>query len=328
MTAGEWLQTHTFHHEAFCEAARLVEAKQRQNLRISLCIPTLDEERTIGEMILRLKEELMQQYPLIDEFAIIDSGSSDATREVARAHGAEVYFSGAILPAHGFRQGKGENLWKSLYQLTGDILVFLDGDIRNIHPRFVHGLLGPLLDNPSIQYVKGFYDRPLSTASGEQTAGGGRVTEILVRPLLSLFFPELSSVIQPLSGEYAARRTILETIPFPVGYGVEMANLLDIHHRHGLNAIAQTDLEQRLHRNRSTGELGKMAFAILQTFLRRLERFGMVESLHPLSRVLHQFESQDSGFRRISQPGDEEERPPMASLSEYRARFPACTRKR
>lgn len=315
---SSWLGTHTFHHSQFADVRQLVDAKQRQQLSISLCIPTLNEEKTIGKEIVVFKGELMKRHPLLDEIAVIDSGSTDKTREVAAAFGADVYLSSEILPEMGEKRGKGENLWKAIHQLKGDLIVYIDADITNIHPRFVYGLLGPLLLRPEIQYVKAFYDRPLVMSPGVRTAGGGRVTEILVRPLFSLFFPELTALIQPLSGEYAVRRTLLETLPFPIGYGVETSHLIDVYQRWGLDAIGQTDLDQRVHRNQPTADLGKMAFGIQRAFLARLKSLGIVKSLPELSTILRQFQSRDGRYEELEHTIREEERPPMIEVPAYR----------
>jgi len=320
-TINKWLETNTFHHGEFWDILGLVQAKERQGLTISLCIPTFNEEKTIGKEIVIFKSELMDRYPLIDEFAVIDSGSADRTQEVARAYGADVYFSGDILPGQGFKRGKGENLWKAIYQLRGDIIVYVDADIKNIHPRFVTGLVGPLIYHPQIQYVKAFYDRPLAFSQGVRPSGGGRVTEILVRPLFSLFFPELTALMQPLSGEYAVRREVLEDIPFPIGYGVETSHILDVYHKRGLSAFGQTDLDQRIHRNQSTLDLGKMSFGILQSFLIRIEQFGLVDKLPEMSNIFRQFQAEGNRYEQVLKEIVEEERPPMNTLPAYRERF-------
>ncbi len=313
-----WLKRQTFHHAQFADLKALVAAKQAAGLTISLCIPTLNEEKTIGKEVVLFKSELMTRHPLIDEMAVIDSGSTDATCDVARAHGADVYTARDILPEHGERRGKGENLWKAVYQLRGDIIVYVDADIRNIHPRFVYGLVGPLILHPHIQYVKAFYDRPLSLAKGVRASGGGRVTEILIRPLFSLFRPELSALIQPLSGEYAARRAVLEAIPFPVGYGVETAHLMDVYARWGLDALAQTDMDRRVHRNQATRDLGRMAFGILQTFLPRVRALTAGEPPFDPRPILRQFQSRDNEYEQVEHEILEFERPPMITLPEYR----------
>jgi len=316
-----WLKSNTFHHSAFWDLNALVEEKQKQDLKISLCIPTLNEEKTIGKEIVIFKSELMQRYPLLDEITVIDSDSSDQTREVASAFGAQVFLSKDILKKYGEKRGKGENLWKAIYQLEGDILVYIDADIKNIHPRFVYGLVAPLIYRPEIHYVKAFYDRPLASSQGSRPSGGGRVTEILIRPLFSLFFPELTALIQPLSGEYAVRRQVLDKIPFPIGYGVETSHLIDVYHRWGLQAIAQTDLDRRVHRNQDTRDLGKMAFGILQTFLKRVEALGILSNLPELSTTLRQFQVNNNLFEEIPLKIIEEERPPMIEIPEYRKKF-------
>ena len=286
-----------------------------------MCIPTLNEEQTIGKEIVIFRSELMTRHPLIDEIAVIDSGSSDQTREIAASFGADVYLSEEILPKEGMKRGKGENLWKAIYQLKGDIIVYIDADIKNVHPRFAYGLLAPLIYRPEVQYVKAFYERPLAVSQDVRPSGGGRVTEILIRPLFSLFFPDLASIIQPLSGEYAVRRNVLESIPFPIGYGVETSHLIDVYAMHGLKAFAQTDLDQRVHRNQATRDLAKMAFGILQTFLRRLEARNNIGQLPSMELVLQQFQIREDEYERIEHRIEEEERPPMISLEPYRKKF-------
>jgi glucosyl-3-phosphoglycerate synthase len=263
----------------------------------------------------------MSRYPLLDEIAVVDSGSTDRTREVAAAFGADVYLSAAILPEMGEKKGKGENLWKAIYQLQGDIIVYVDADIKNIHSRFVSGLVGPLILRPQIKYVKAFYDRPLVLAKGVRVSGGGRVTEILVRPLFSLFFPELTGIIQPLSGEYAVRREVLERLPFPIGYGVETSHLIDVYHRWGLAAFGQTDLDSRVHRNQTTQALGRMSFGILQTFLSRIESLGILHGMPELGGVMRQFQARDNLYEVLEHPIQEVERPPMIEVAAYRQKF-------
>jgi glucosyl-3-phosphoglycerate synthase len=321
VNTNAWLKSHTFHHSDFWDLLELVKQKEKQNLTVSLCIPTLNEEKTIGKEIVIFKSELMSRYPLLDEIAVIDSGSRDKTREVAQSFGAEVHLSGEILPDLGEKKGKGENLWKAIYQLKGDIIVYIDADIKNIHPRFVYGLVAPLIYHPEIKYVKAFYDRPLASSHGVRPSGGGRVTEILIRPLFSLFFPELTAIIQPLSGEYAVRREVLEKISFPIGYGVETSHLLDVHHQWGMEAFGQTDLDKRVHRNQSTLDLGRMSFGILQTFLSRAKSLGVMNTIPDLSDTLRQFQAQDNIFEEVTYNIKEEERPPMINIPQYREKF-------
>lgn len=321
MTTNEWIKNNTYHHSDFEDLQTLVKEKEKRNLKISLCIPTLNESKTIGKEVVIFKSELMNRFPLIDEFAIIDSGSEDNTLEIASSFGADTYLASDILPHLEDKRGKGENLWKAIYQLKGDIIVYIDADIKNIHPRFVYGLLGPLIYRDEVKYVKAFYDRPLAFSDGIRPSGGGRVTEILTRPLFSLFFPDLAAIIQPLSGEYAVRREVLEKISFPIGYGVETSHLLDVYHDVGMSAFAQTDLDKRVHRNQETRSLGKMSFGILQTFLNRMITFNMIEDLPKISTMLRQFQVREKQFEMIEQNIVEYERPPMISIPEYMEKF-------
>ncbi len=299
----------------------MVEAKEKQNLSISLCLPTLNEEKTVGKEIILFKSELQDRYPLIDEIAVIDSGSKDNTLEVAKSFGADVYLADDILPELETKKGKGENLWKAIYQLKGDIIVYVDADISNIHPRFVYGLVAPLIYDRQVQYVKAFYDRPLAVSGDVRPSGGGRVTEILIRPLFSLYFPELTGIIQPLSGEYAVRREVLEQIHFPIGYGVETSHLIDVYTKFGLDAFAQTDLDQRVHENKSTRALGKMAFGILQTFIKRAKALGIIEKISDFETILRQTQARDEIYEQVELEIIEEERPPMIEIEQYREKF-------
>ncbi|PXA04280.1 glucosyl-3-phosphoglycerate synthase [Coraliomargarita sinensis] len=317
----QWLETNTFHHGEFWDILKLVQEKEKKGLKISLCIPTLNEEKTIGKEIVILKSELMERYPLIDEFAVIDSGSEDKTLEVAASFGADTYLAADILPEVGDKRGKGENLWKAIYQLDGDIIIYVDADIKNIHPRFVTGIVAPLINNDTIKYCKAFYDRPMAYSSGIRSSGGGRVTEILIRPLFSLFFPELTSLIQPLSGEFAVRREVLERIPFPIGYGVETAHILDVYREWGLEAFGQCDLDQRIHRNQSTNALGKMSFGILQTFINRLKSYGMVDKLPEMATIYRQFQAEGNRYEQLTREIVEYERPPMVTIPAYREKY-------
>ncbi|MEX2573493.1 MAG: glucosyl-3-phosphoglycerate synthase [Balneolaceae bacterium] len=316
----KWIDFNTYHHSQFRNLKKLVEEKEQRNLTISLCLPTLNEEKTIGKEVILFHSELVNRFPLLDEIAVIDSGSEDKTLEVARNFGADTYLASDILPDLGEKKGKGENLWKAIYQLKGDIIVYVDADISNIHPRFVYGLVAPLIYNETIKYVKAFYDRPLAFSENERASGGGRVTEILVRPLFSLYFPELTSIIQPLSGEYAVRREVLEQIYFPVGYGVETSHLIDVHHKFGLKAFAQTDLDKRVHENQPTRELGKMSFGILQTFIKRARALGIVD-FKDYETILRQFQAHKDQYRQVEKEIIEDERPPMIEIEEYRKKF-------
>jgi glucosyl-3-phosphoglycerate synthase len=319
-TVDQWLATRTFHHRQFAEVEMLMRLKEEQGLSLSLCIPTLNEAATIGAVVTLLHAALCDQIPLLDEIAVIDSGSTDRTLELGSAAGASVYRAADILPEMGCHCGKGENLWKALYQLKGDIVIFLDADITNMHPRFVTGLVGPLLRCPEIGYVKSFSERPPCRHGEACSLGGGRVTEILIRPLFSRYFPELTAFIQPLAGEYASRRSVLERLAFPVGYGVETAHLIDLHALHGLGIFAQTDMGQRYHRNRSNDELGRMSFAILQVMERRLRARSLWHDPSEGESSLSQFIRRDGSWQRETCAIVEMERPPMREVSAYQRR--------
>jgi glucosyl-3-phosphoglycerate synthase len=321
----QWINDNTYHHSQFWDLKKLVEQKEKNDLTISLCLPTLNEEKTIGKEVIIFKSELVDRYPLLDEIAVIDSGSEDKTREIATNFGADVYLANDILPNLEKKKGKGENLWKAIYQLKGDIIVYVDADISNIHPRFVYGLVAPLIYREEVKYVKAFYDRPLAVSDSIRPSGGGRVTEILIRPLFSLYFPELTGIIQPLSGEYAVRREVLENINFPIGYGVETSHLIDVYTQYGLDAFAQTDLDQRIHENKPTRALGKMAFGILQTFIKRAKNLGIIEEIADYETILRQTQAKDEIYEQAELEIIEEERPPMIEIEEYRKKFNRTT---
>ncbi|MEW1546069.1 glucosyl-3-phosphoglycerate synthase [Streptomyces tsukubensis] len=277
---------------------------------VSVVLPALDEESTVGDIVTVIRRELMEKVPLVDELVVIDSGSTDRTAEVAAAAGARVVHRDAILPRIPALPGKGEVLWRSLMVTRGDIVCFVDADLRDFSADFVSGIVGPLLTDPEVQFVKAMYDRPLGEAAGQ----GGRVTELVARPLLNLHWPQLAGVVQPLGGEYAARRSLLERLPFPVGYGVELALLVDALHTVGLDALAQVDVGSRKHRHQDGRALGRMAAAIYRTAQLRLSRGHLVRP------VLTQFERGADGFVPRTHAVDTEERPPMREIGEYAAR--------
>ena len=313
----KWFAENTFHSREFRDVDRLVELKRRQGLTISLGLPSLNEEATIGEVICTLKSALIEASPLLDEIVVIDSGSKDRTPEIARSLGVPLVQHSDVLPGHGSFKGKGEALWKSLHVLKGDLVVWCDTDISNIHPQFVYGTLGPLLTDQRIGYVKGFYRRPLNYGGELQAAGGGRVTELAARPLINLFYPMLSGLVQPLSGEYAGRRELLERLPFFTGYGVEIGHLIDILENFGLNCIAQTDLGVRIHRNQELLNLSKMAFAIMQVAIKRLGDRHRIHLLEEVNRSMKLIEyNSDRLSLEVREIGDWE-RPPMAAIAEY-----------
>jgi len=312
-----WFGESNFHHAEFRDLRRLVALKEKQGVTVSLVLPTLNEAATLGPIVRRARKLLMEAVPLVDELLVIDSASDDATCEIAAREGARVVQHADVLDRYGSYRGKGEALWKSLYESSGDIVVWCDTDVRNWHPRMAYGTLGPLLVEPRIQYVKGYYQRPIVEDGVLREGGGGRVTELVARPLINLFYPDLSGFIQPLAGEYAGRRSLLETIPFFTGYAVEIGHLIDIAERVGLEALGQVDLERRIHRNQELEGLSRMSFVIIQAVMKRLEErrrarlFAEMGSTMKLPR---------SGADRLGLEVIEladRERPPMIRIPEY-----------
>ncbi len=315
-----WFGESNFHHREFRDLDRLVHLKEKAGLTISLVLPALNEAETIGPIVRRARQELMERHPLVDELLVIDSDSTDSTREIAAAEGARVESHPSVLPQYGSFKGKGEGLWKSLFLTSGDIVAWADSDVRNWHPRMVYGTVGPLLTEERLQYVKGYYRRPIVEGGILREGGGGRVTELVARPLINLFYPELSGMIQPLAGEYAGRRTMLESIPFFTGYAVEIGMLIDIVERAGLEGLGQVDLERRVHRNQTLEGLTQMSFVIQQAVMKRLERRHRSRLLGELGTTMQlpRYGGGKLGLEVIELA--DKERPPMISIPEYLAR--------
>jgi len=312
-----WFGESNFHHAEFSDLRRLVQLKEKQGVTVSLVLPTLNEEETIGPIVRRAIREMMGRVPLLDEILVVDSASTDRTREIAEAEGARVVQHPDILSRYGSFRGKGEALWKSVHETSGDIIVWADTDVRNWHPRMVYGTLGPLLHEPRLQYVKGYYQRPIVEGGVLKEGGGGRVTELVARPLINLFYPELSGMIQPLSGEYAGRRALLEAIPFFTGYAVEIGHLIDAAERVGIEGLGQVDLERRVHRNQELEGLSRMSFVILQAVMKRLEERRKARLFAELGSTM---KLPRSGRGRLSLEVIEladQERPPMIRIPEY-----------
>jgi glucosyl-3-phosphoglycerate synthase len=288
----------------------VLAAKRASGAAVSVVLPALNEEETVGDIVAVIRRDLVQRAPLVDELVVVDSGSTDRTAEVAAAAGARVVHRDEILPRIPAVPGKGEVLWRSLLATTGDIVCFVDADLREFSSDFVTGIVGPLLTEPGVDLVKAMYDRPLGGAAGQ----GGRVTELMARPLLNMHWPQLAGFVQPLGGEYAARRSLLERLPFPVGYGVELGMLVDALHLVGLDALAQVDVGVRRHRHQDGQALGRMAAAIYRTAQLRLARG------HLIRPRLTQFERGASGFVPRTYSVDTEERPPMIEIAEYAER--------
>jgi glucosyl-3-phosphoglycerate synthase len=311
----DWFVTRTSTGGQWCRR-RLAELKGQTT--VSVVVPARDEASTVGAIIAALRRELVEEVPLVDELVVVDSESCDDTAMVAHRAGARVISQVAVLSRLRSQPGKGEALWKSLLVTDGDIMVFIDADLREFDAQFAVGLLGPLLTDQSIAFVKGFYDRPLTDRETVLPAGGGRVTELVARPLLNLHWPSLAYFVQPLAGEYAGRRTLLEELPFVSGYGVEIAMLVDVLEAAGLDAMAQVDLGTRQHRNSSDAALGRMAAQVYLALLSRLQRYGRARMMVQPSPIMTQFVRQGTVFvPDISDVGITE-RPPMVEVPEYR----------
>ncbi|MGA4987366.1 glucosyl-3-phosphoglycerate synthase [Nonomuraea bangladeshensis] len=274
---------------------------------VSVVLPARDERATVGEIVGILRREL---DGLLDEVVVIDSRSRDDTARVAARAGARVHAQDDILPHLRPLDGKGEALWKSLAVTRGDVVVFADADIRHFRASLVGGVLGPLLTDPTLAYVKGCYDRPLDGAPN----GGGRVTELVARPLINLHWPELAGFVQPLAGEYAGRRSVLERVPFLTGYGVELGLLIDLLDLAGLDAFAQVDLGSREHAPQSTEALGAMSCQIMLAAWSRLRRQGKIQTWHEPSCLLAQFRRGLTGHDVTNRDIAIAERPPMLTL--------------
>ncbi|MDQ1398334.1 MAG: glucosyl-3-phosphoglycerate synthase [Acidimicrobiaceae bacterium] len=334
----------SFDHREF-PLARLIEAKRGRT--ISVCLPARNEAATVGQVVKAIRTALMVQAPLVDELIVVDDGSTDATAAVARAAGADVVAASAITPdlssggpgqaspggtggpavgnpdgtaspgvgnpggtgapggtGQASPGGKGQAMWKAVHVSNGDLVVFCDADIRQFAPHFITGLLGPLLCRDDVVFVKGFYERPLDGRPAE----GGRVTELVARPLIAALLPHLAAMTQPLAGEYAARREVFEEVPFVDGYGVDLGLVIDVAERWGVAAMAQCDLGERIHRNRPLSDLGPQALAVVQVALSRAGLAPQMTNLVPWQS-------------RLVRPGEEavtitlSERPALASVA-------------
>lgn len=251
---------------------RALVQSHKGDQRVSVIIPARDEEATVGDIVAAIRRDLMSgPQPLVDELLVVDSDSTDATAQRAREAGARVVSTPEVLPGIPTVPGKGEAMWRGLAATQGDVVVFVDADLRSFTSDYVVALLGPILSDSSVHLVKACYDRPLIADGGRRVMGGGRVTELVARPLLNLHWPELAGVAQPLAGEYAMRRDLIESLPIPCGYGVEFALLVDTAQRAGLDAVAQVDLGERRHRHQDDQSLGIMAAEIWQVALDRLD---------------------------------------------------------
>ncbi len=299
--AQAWHATHSFVHEDY-PVAGLAGGR---NQTVSVCLPARNEAATIGPILRELVPLI--DAGAIDQIVVVDN-STDDTAKIARSLGAEVHDQEALLPELGPVLGKGDAMWRALHVLRGDIICFLDADSEQFGAHYACGLIGPLLRDPAIAFVKGFYRRPFRVGDTTMPDGGGRVTELTARPLLNMFYPELAAIEQPLAGEIAARRELLIQLPFVSGYGVDIALLLDAYHEVGLDGLAQVDLDVRQNAHQPLRDLGPMAFAVLQAVASRLEREGRLAGLLPESFLGRA----EDGLRPVA--STPVQRPPHAEL--------------
>lgn len=308
---ADWLARRTYAAADF-PLERLLAAKGAST--VSVVLPAREVAQTIGPIVAALVP--LRDAGLLDELLVIDAGSADGTTDVARAAGAAVVQEAEVLAEHGPARGKGDALWRAVHATTGDVVAFVDADSADFDARAaVQGLIGPLLTDADVAFVKGAYRRPLTVGAEVVPEGGGRVTELLARPLLNLYVPTLAGIVQPLAGEVAARRTLLEALPFPVGYGVEIANLLDALEHAGLDALAQVDLGERRNAHQPLHALSAMAYAVLVAAERRIHGEDAALVLPPLVRP-----RTDGSLAAADVAVDE--RPPLRELAVPRAAQP------
>lgn len=285
----------------------LLAAKTAGGHVVSLVVPARNEAATVGDVVSRVRSSLMDTAQLIDEIVVIDSDSTDGTFEIAADAGAVVYRSAEIRPDLGSYPGKGEAMWKSLFVTRGDLIVFMDADLTDWDTHFVPGLLGPLL-TAEASLVKGFYERPFTSEGESLPYEGGRVTELVARPLIALDFPELAELVQPLAGEWAIRRALLASLHVPTGYAVELAALIDTWRDHGATAIAQVNLGRRAHRHQALRDLGAMATQILAAAQRR-RGASVAEQVS-----LRQYDQRNGAAVALDREVLVAERPPQSSV--------------
>ncbi len=312
--AGDWFTRRTSSASDW-PLPEIIAAKG--DLRIDVILPARNEESTVGDIVAAVRSDLMSPAAaLVDDVVVVDSDSADGTAQRAAAAGARVVTGEQILPDIPVRRGKGEAMWRGLAATSGDLVVFIDADLRSFTPQYVIGLLGPLLQDASVHLVKAVYDRPLVQGQLRIAAGGGRVTEILARPLINSLWPALAGVAQPLSGEYAARRSLLESLPFPCGYGVEIGLLVDTYRSVGLDGIAQVDLGMREHRHQDATRLSRMSAQILHAALTRADPGGHVYRV-PQWATLPSFSHDGDRFAVSEHDVQTAERPPLLSIPDY-----------
>lgn len=313
-TIEPWILKNTFSLGEFEDIDRLVQAKRDRHVSITLVLPALNEEKTVGQVIDAFKGPLMEQQQLLDEIILMDSNSSDQTRTIAAARGIPVSIHQQVRPDLGAYAGKGETMWKSLFVARGDIIVFVDTDLSNPNPAFVTGLVAPLLLDERLNFIKGFYRRPVRVVNEFVEVGGGRVTELAARPLLNLWYPELGGLFQPLAGTIAARADILRELHFLTGYGVEIGHIIEYVRKFGIDGLAQSELGEIIHRNQPLEALSKMSFQVLEAFFQLSPGVLSPGSVERMNGILRQPFLSETGFTLLQTQLAQQMRPPVSSV--------------
>src|ERR687893_1562195 len=269
--AVEWFKHRSYDYRQFSDLEALARRKRELGLTVSAVLPCRNVADTVGGIIdeIHAVNRRAGDHPLVDQILAVDADSPDGTAEVAASRGAEVYSENELMSNHGGAHGKGDAMWRSLSVARGDLVMFMDADTRDFEPQLVYGILGPILEDPTVRYVKAAYRRPFKSAETLQVDGGGRVTELSTKPLFNLFYPELTGFVQPLAGEFVADRELFRSIPFLTGYAVETGIMIDAYKKVGLDAMAQVDLGTRQNRHQPLRDLSRMSYAVLRAVARR-----------------------------------------------------------
>jgi glucosyl-3-phosphoglycerate synthase len=320
-SAREWFERRSYSHEEFSNVKELVQRKRGLEVAVSLVLPGRNVADTVGEIVDRVRA-LNEEAPLVDQILVIDADSADGTARVASAHGADVYSENELLSHYGGAHGKGDAMWRSLLVARGDLVMFADADTKDFKPQFVYGTLGPILSAPGVRFVKGAFRRPFKSQDTVELDGGGRVTELITKPLFNLFYPELTGFVQPLAGEFVADKELFSSIPFLTGYAVETGIMIDVLKKVGLGAMAQVDLGTRQNRHQPLFDLGRMSYSVLRAVARRLRQDGRLrqardpslpDTLFQFSDYLHAVATPE-GLKLREHVEELVERPPMAEI--------------
>lgn len=326
--AAEWFEHRSYDHEQFSDLVELGRRKRELDLTVSAVLPSRNVADTIGGIVAEIQavNGRTQGIPLVDQILVIDADSEDGTAEVAARSGAEVYSENELMSDYGGCHGKGDAMWRSLSVASGDLIMYMDADTRDIRPQHVYGVLGPILCVPQIRYVKAAYRRPFKSHEKVEEDGGGRVTELTAKPLFNLFYPELAGFVQPLAGEFVADKDLFRSVPFLTGYAVETGLMIDALKQVGLGAMAQVDLGTRQNRHQHLRDLSRMSYAVLRAVARRLRQEGRLstvrdpnlpESLFQFSDYLHAVATPD-GLQLREYVEELVERPPINEVLRVR----------